>query len=134
MTDSAPYPVYATVLLLVFAGFLYSLIRYRNYRVRNIYVFRNIWIRLIFYVGMISSLLLLLYRTIKEFKIFLFAEQTVNVLFIISFLLFIALILKAGLPKALRNPISRRLLLACGIIMLVGVIVFVVSTLLEHAQ
>ncbi len=127
MADSTSYPVDATVLLLMIAGFLYCLIRYRNYRVRNLYLFRDIWVKLILYFGMISTLLFLVDRTIKEFQIFMFAERIVNILSIISFILFLAFIIKAGLPKVLRNQFLRKLLLACGILILICIIVVVVS-------
>ncbi len=115
-----PYPIKAVSLSFCFIVMLYYFIRYhKNY---------DIWYKLIFCLGASSSLFLLLGYTIKEFQIFLFVKQTVDILTAITGVSLVAIIFKVCLPKALRNPFFCKLILVCAILLLICII-FVVWTL-----
>ncbi|WP_411676148.1 hypothetical protein [Caproicibacter sp.] len=114
-----PYPVLGGLLALGFITMLYTVIKYhRNY---------SISYNLAFALAAVSLLLMLLGETLKEFHIFLYLEHIIYIFEIITFMPILFLALKDGLPKALRDPLLRKLFLIGGIVIVICIIVVVVS-------
>ena len=110
--NNFPYPIYIGILIIFIIGLIWSIIKgYDQFRTEHLI--------LPAIEGIISSILLIILRTIKEFKIFTSMQSTIFILIMISFAILMINVFVLAIPKLRYDHYHRNIIIICGILLLI---------------
>jgi archaellum biogenesis protein FlaJ (TadC family) len=110
--NNFPYPIYIGILIIFIIGLIWSIIKgYDQFRTEHLI--------LPAIEGIISSILLIILRTIKEFKIFTPMQSPIFILTMISFAILMINVFVLAIPKLRYDHYHRNKLIFYGILLLI---------------
>lgn len=117
------YPVTVIICLVGIISALYSLLMYR----KNL----GTWINLFLVFFMIDTALFLFSETQKNYGVFLSLEPVVNISFWVFFALWFIALMKGSLRRTWESVTGRKLLIFCGVGMLISIVLIAIGFFLE---
>lgn len=117
------YPVTVIICLVGIISALYSLLMYRKKL--------GTWINLFLVFFMIDTALFLFSETQKNYGVFLSLEPVVNISFWVFFALWFIALMKGSLRRTWESVTGRKLLIFCGVGMLISIVLIAIGFFLE---
>ena len=123
--NNFPYPIYIGILIIFIIGLIWSIIKgYDQFRTEHLI--------LPAIEGIISSILLIILRTIKEFKIFTPMQSPIFILTMISFAILMINVFVLAIPKLRYDHYHMRMVKISCIIILIGICLIIIGTIFPN--
>lgn len=113
-----PYPLYVGILVVFIGVLIWATIK-------GFHQFRTEHLLYPIAEGLVLCVLLIIYRTITEFKIFVSLESGLCTSIYIGFGIFMITVFTLALPKIRQNRPLMIFLIACGVVIILGICCFV---------